>query len=473
MRPRRLVILLISLSLIGAACRDGVATDDDTTTTDSGTEATVAEGSITNCEAPGLDAATTGNVELGTFHFAYLPDYVVVSEEQAELAENAMVAAEIEFSEATIDQVLETDEERPTDPSVIAARECLEKVLQVFGVTTDAREVSLKIRVNNPGLLMAPVQAMGEAGHSGYKAPTEPEPLDRSHIELFNEPGDADPDAHLAAVVDSGIYPETPGLMDNVDYAPGLDLEPAGGDGHSHGTFVSGIIRQLAQKHRITFARAPVRPLGEFRWSHSDDPGDIELPDLTTELDVAEAILRLVHRHQHEPDRVKSLNLSLGAYSPKPDEDLWMLTTSLALDLWAQTFHDSTVFAAGGNDDQVDPLLPLWPGALDALTSVGAVNDPSEDTPVEIVWDDNGNELIWTDIPGQAPRVWIDALAPGSMLVNYTQPDVLAYWSGSSFATAVANGLSLRGDSPAAVPRAEVRGLSYWDGRGVATGTGP
>lgn len=467
MRPQRLTSFVVCLSLVGSACTNGAVTDDDATTTaPTGAETTVGEGPIENCAPPSaesLDSVITGDVDLGEFHFAYLADYVMVPEDQLDMAAKVMADTGIEFSEVTIDQVLETDEERLKDPSVAAARECLEKVLQVLDVEGDPREISLKIRATSSELLMAPIQAMGEAGHSGYKAPTEPEPLKESDVKLFNEAEDADPDAALAAVVDSGIYPDTPGLSANVDFAPGLDLEPAGGDGHSHGTFVSGIIRQLAQDHRITFARAPARPLRSFLWS--DDPGDIELPDLTTELDVAEAVLRLVHRHQNEPDRVQSLNLSLGAYSPMPDEDLWMVTTFLALDLWAQTFPESTVFAAGGNDDQVDPLLPLWPGALDTVTSVGALNDNGD--PAEIVWDDTGNELIWANIPGSADRFWVDALAPGSQLVNYTQPDVLAYWSGSSFATAVANGLHLRGETPIPPRRGDIQGLNYWDGNQI------
>jgi len=451
MSPRHFAVFLTCLSVLGAC-----------TPTDEATTSTEASDPSTTCE---VTTSESGGTDLEDNHTAYLSGYVVVPLDQVDATLSLLSDSGIDVGEAGIDDVL--GEEGLEDEEAVAARSSLNEIVQIFtvsenGADADPLAVAEDIRAQDPQLRIAPIHAIGEAGHIAFKAGTDPEPVEGD----IEPPADAAEDASLAAVVDSGIYGETPGLSGNVEMTQ-LDEEPSSGE-HSHGTFVSSIVRQLSSEHRITFARARMVPLADFAWSDGD-PGATDLTSLTTELHVAEAILRILHRHENESERVQSLNLSLGAYSPLLQGDTAMTTIFLVLDRWFATFPDAPVFAAGGNDPVVDPF---WPGALEPVVAVGALNDPPGAAPVEIVWhdsDDDGRseEVPWTDVTSTS-RDWIDDLAPGSLLVNYSQPEVLACWSGSSFASAVANGLYLRGESPIPPSRGDIAGLTYWDGTKIA-----
>lgn len=453
MSSRHIAVLLTCLSVIAAACGPSDVADPAATTE-------VVE-ETTNCE---LATSEAGTDAIEDSHVAYLSGYIVAPIDQIDETLARLGEAGIDAEAVGVSVVL--GEEGTGDADVEAARAALSEMIQVFAVSANDDEVdplvvAEDIRANNPELRIAPIHALGEAGHIGFKAGTDPESVEGS----IAAPADADEDAPLAAVVDSGIYPETPGLADNVDFTQ-LDVEPSSGQ-HSHGTFVSSIIRQLSPKHRIAFARARTIPLGDFTWSDGS-PANTGLTALTTELHVAEAILRIMHRH--EGATIDSLNLSLGAYSPLLAQDIAMTSLALALERWLETFTSSVVFAAGGNDPVTDPF---WPGALDSVVAVGALNDPTSGDPVEIVWHDSdgdgkSEEIPWADVSTQ--RAWIDELAPGSLLVNYSQPEVLACWSGSSFASAVANGLHLSTKPPASLHRAGFQGLTYWDGNQIQVG---
>lgn len=451
MRSRHIAVLLTCLSVIAAACGPSDVADPTATTEDAKES--------TTCE---LTTTESGPDPIEDNHVAYLSDYIVVPIDQREETLDRLSKDGINTEEVAIDLIL--GEEGTGDDDVEAARSALSGMIQVFAVSANGDDVDPlvvagDIRAQNPELRIAPIHALGESGHIGFKAGTDPE----SVVGDIGAPRDADENAPLAAVVDSGIYPETPGLAGNVEFTP-IDIEPLSNQ-HSHGTFVASIIRQLSPKHRIAFARARTVPLSDFTWSDGS-PGNTGLTALTTELHVGEAILRIMHRHQREA--VDSLNLSLGAYSPLLERDIAMTSLLMALDLWFGTFEKSRVFAAGGNDPVADPF---WPGALDSVVAVGALNDPPGATPSEIVWHDSdgdgkSEEILWADVTSN-PRGWIDELAPGSLLVNYSQPETLACWSGSSFASAVANGLHLSNETPASMSRGDVPRLTYWDGNQI------
>jgi hypothetical protein len=406
-----------------------------------------------------------GEAEVEEIHFAYMSGLVVVPMDELDVTQPFLEEMGIEQT-VPLDEVLGSIDDGEAEEEVVAARSLLGELIQVYTVGgADPFGIAQEIRAmagEGLELHIAPIHAIGEAAHSGYQAGTDPDPLQES----IDPPSEAPETADLAAVVDSGIYPNTPGLGGNLESHP-IDEEPASQDGHSHGTFVSSIIRQLSPEHRITFARAREVPLGDFAWSDGA-VGTTGLTTLSTEIHVAEAILRLVHRHQNEAGQVRSLNLSLGGYSTTVGEDLWMTTTSLAIDRWLQTFRGTPVFAAAGN---ASVTQTFWPAALESVTGVAALNDPASGSPVEIVWDQNHNEVPWASL-SSTPRPSTNELAPGSMLVNYTQPEMIACWSGSSFATAVANGLHLRGEASLLNPqnpphRADVAQLTYWDGTKV------
>lgn len=455
MRPRSLIVLFVTLAMLAISC-----------TPDGGVNTTAAE-----------DGATTsvsgeGEVDLREFQFGYMESYLLVPVDQAEETLAILADREVDVTETDLSELLpELEGEGDEIEEYSQAREMLDSMLRVFTVPQgddDALDVALMVREGNADLDASPVHAIGEAGHVSWAPGNEAMPV----------PGDSMPpipnarDEIYAAVVDSGIYPDAPGLNGNVVSRPS-DLEPGGGDGHSHGTFVSGIIRHLAPDHHITFARPRSVDVAAFTWvDHAGEHQQASGPTrqaLTSELHVAEAILRIVHRHQQDPERVRSLNLSVGAYSPLPTDDPALISVVRALERWFDAFPEAPVFAAGGNDPVIDPVLPFWPAALSmqmsGVRAIGALSDPTNGDPEEIVWD-NGAEKVWADY-NVGPRDWITALAPGSLLVNHTGVTTVAAWSGSSFATAVANALHLRREDPIPPRRVDIEGLVYWDGSQV------
>lgn len=419
-------------------------------------------------------------VGLSQFTHAYMTRYLILPADQAEETQAILNQQGVPVAPADLSAVLPVPEGEDAD-EFMAARDALSGLLVLLALTfepeddRDALDMALAVRDANSELDASPVHAIGEAAHVGWGPGNQATPIPNASV-----PGAADAtELTYAAVVDSGIHPDAPGLAGNVDFRV-TDLEPAGGDGHSHGTFVSSLIRRLAPTGCISFARARSIDMSELTWVDHDGARHQITGSppqaLTTELHVAEAIERLILRHEHQPDAVLSLNLSVGGYSALIEGDPALVSIAEALDVWFATFPHAPVFAAGGNDAVLDTDLKFWPGALSqsldqcdsggpCVRAVGALNDPEEGDPEEIVWDE-GTEMVWDDYQ-VGSRDWITDLAPGSLLVDYTSPDAVAAWSGSSFATAVANGLYLRGEDPIPPRRANVSDLVYSDGTQV------
>lgn len=215
-------------------------------------------------------------------------------------------------------------------------------------------------------------------------------------------------DGPTVAALDTGIpsdlrdlHPDLQGRMvtegDDVDvlYSSGDLLDHEGG----HGTFVSGILMQLAPWLRIN----PEKVL---------DPGGVG-DDRTVTLGLAKAKCSLA-------------NASLGGYT---HDDMPPPGLQAFLD---RRDPESVVVAAAGNNSQD---RPFWPAAFKHVIAVGAVdNRKGQLSPAKFTnfgdWVDccaPGVGVLSTYVKGQ----W-ELTAPGESGVE--QLDGWARWSGTSFA---------------------------------------
>ena len=177
-------------------------------------------------------------------------------------------------------------------------------------------------------------------------------------------------------------------------------LDPVAG----HGTFIAGLIEQLAPGCTVRVERV-VSPLGDAR-----------------ESDVLAAILAVAQSGQERPD-ILSLSFGGTALAQAP-----ALRSAIA----AAQLAGILVVASAGNDGS---CVPQYPAAYDGVIAVGALG-PDGPAP-------------WTNY-GE----WVDACAPGTDLVssffaafdgpeprvNTVDPDRFAgwaTWSGTSFAAPV------------------------------------
>ena len=220
------------------------------------------------------------------------------------------------------------------------------------------------------------------------------------------------------AVLDTGLF-DNPWLI-GVTKAPGAtDVWDADHDGYGdeeagHGTFISGLIRQVAPAAGIYVSKV----------LNSHGIGD--------DLGVATAIAAL-------PGDVSIINLSLGGYT---DHDGPPLALTLAL-------HDQhrAVVAAAGN---AASDRPFWPAAFPQVLGVGAIEQHSGK---------------WDRASYSNHGKWVKAVARGTNLQStfthaktlVAQSDVLdpahdpsitfddwASWDGTSFATPVAAAMIAR-----------------------------
>lgn len=259
----------------------------------------------------------------------------------------------------------------------------------------------------------SPIHALGFSWHAPYSA-TVPEPV-KDFVFPALPPGDRE---RVVAVVDTGIVdPEfLPDWMSSSIVHGQDDIETLGKGEVSHGTYVASLIRQVASGHVVSMARSPGYA-GDNGRSGKNHPK----PPPTTELHIADAVLRLIDRHR-VGCHVEALNLSMGgpALGRRP-----MTVLQAALAEWRSEFPQSPIFAAAGNSDSPEPI---YPAAFRHVRGVAAGEDGRE-----IVWDSAGNVIP------VGVRNWVDDVAPGSQLVGLsgTQPTDAISWSGSSFASAV------------------------------------
>lgn len=218
------------------------------------------------------------------------------------------------------------------------------------------------------------------------------------------------------AVIDTGI---DPGAVDasngwlggiEVDDGPGgnrdlLDSVPAPDgfldDAAGHGTFVAGVVRQLAPACEVTAVKA----------LDSDGVG--------TEFAVAEALFDLADTEA--PPHV--VNLSLACLA---SETLAPIAISAALEALRERHPDIVIVAAAGNDGSA---VPAWPAAHKAVVSVGAVEGQR---PARY-----SNHGYWVDFSVPADGV-VSTYVQGTRVLQTGErvehTGAYAAWSGTSFA---------------------------------------
>ena len=334
------------------------------------------------------------------------------------------------------DEALLGGEDAPED--VNAVSEQIDDVVGLIRASQhDPAQLSVFLNQQRPGTGASPIHAVAPALHWLFKPGTDPVP--RSVV--LDNPGDSDETRPYVAVIDSGLvheaaeWAETPHVRyDEFD----IEVNPGAA---SHGTFITGLIRQISPLNRVSMARVPFRDGGDFATSNETPPAGVALSD---EMFVFEAVVRLINRHVADGTDVAALNMSLGTYTCDPEGEDLLVVLAAALEMWSQAFPESELFAAGGNEEHDQPF---WPGALATVRAVAAANLASE----QVVWANQVEKAY----PG---RPWIDDVAPGSNLVSLSGVNnQLVSWSGSSFATAVAAALFARPEEPTAD-----RSLDWW-----------
>jgi subtilisin family serine protease len=223
------------------------------------------------------------------------------------------------------------------------------------------------------------------------------------------------------AVVDTGVDPAAvaadhgwlagiavehgpDGNRDLLDSVPAPDgyLDDAAG----HGTFVAGLIRQLAPSCDVLAVKA------------------LDSDGIGTELSVAEALFRLVDADVAP----QVVNLSLACVA---GEGLAPIAIDAALDALVERHPDTVVVAAAGNDGTT---VPAWPAAHKAVVAVGAGDRLRAAT--------YSNRGYWVDYTVPADGIvstYVHGTRPapgttdGGVLPRQFEGDYAA-WTGTSFA---------------------------------------
>lgn len=348
------------------------------------------------------------------------------------------------------------DGEEPETPSYPEERAeilaMIREVVDVIPVEGDPYDIVDELRERRKTARVSPIHGVGYESHGSYMPGTDPKPIGLGRLLGVRQAGRA-AGTRWIAVVDSGISNPTSlpsWLTNSLEFHPLIDVETYSPHWASHGTFIAGMMRQLAPSHGVSMARArPVLAIDDLNrkplfWPHYED-----IPMPTTELHVLEAVARLIlrHRRRGDSDGVTALNLSLGAHARPEDPDPFMIGLEIAVDLWrAEMGDDCPIFAAGGNQD--DPR-PIYPAALDGVRGVGATPYGGR---VQVVWDDKQHAIR------AGTRRWISDAAPGADVVSLEgMGENLIEWSGSSFASAAAASAFAEGR-----PSIRSGGIDWW-----------
>jgi len=312
------------------------------------------------------------------------------------------------------------------DEDVMAARSALEsaavEVAVADLVTPRVRRLVVKVDTSNAqsgSQLRAAAEVVRNAGLRvsanhvlpfspwWFKADASPEP---SPLILAPRPFDSAKGAGVnVAVIDTGLDDQASvrtdqwladivGDADPGSLGPTPNLGAAGG----HGTFVAGIIRQVAPGCTVKVYRA------------------LDADGVGGEVQVAQAILKAA------ADGADVINLSLGGSTLFGDPPLAIE------DALANIPQRVQVVAAAGNDGS---FTPTWPAAFKRVVSVGAL------------------EYEMTPSPYSNRGPWVDVSTVGSgavsTFVSGTEADgevfagdsPCAVWSGTSFAAPQVAGL--------------------------------
>jgi thermitase len=218
------------------------------------------------------------------------------------------------------------------------------------------------------------------------------------------------------AIIDTGINRElrTDGWLQTIDEDAQnedfLDVVPGDGvlaESGGHGTFVSGIVQQIAPESTITVYRA----------MDSEGMGPVDL--------VGSAIV------QAAADGANIINLSLGtpAVNHQPP-----LPLTAALDTLQADYPGVIVVASAGNNGDA---TPVYPAAMDGVVAVGALKPDM----LPVGWSSFGPWVDCSAIGVGVSSTFVEGdevHADGTIQVF--GPDAWAIWSGTSFSAAQITG---------------------------------
>jgi subtilisin family serine protease len=289
-------------------------------------------------------------------------------------------------------------------------------VLRLRRPAADATEVaSVCQALRALGIAAAPnyVTAAGPVG-KGVLGIAAPQP---TRVDPGNRPaGDLRGSGIRVAIVDTGIdrgaAEASTGWLEGIEVSDGpsgnrdlLDSVPAPDgfldDAAGHGTFVAGVVRQLAPACEVTVVRA----------LDSDGVG--------TEFAAAEALFDLAD----SPAPPHVVNLSLACLAA---ETLAPVAMRAAIEALRDRHPDTVIVAAAGNDGST---VPAWPAAHKMVLSVGALDGQR---PARY-----SNRGHWVDFSVPADGV-VSTYVQGTR-VSQTGDTIehagaYAAWSGTSFA---------------------------------------
>ncbi len=249
-------------------------------------------------------------------------------------------------------------------------------------------------------------------------------------LPVLPDPAPPAPDAPLVVVIDTGLSADAAdrvdGWLHDIVTAPGdvdpLDVLDEHGalvaddlldPGAGHGTFVAGVVRQVAPGARVELIRA------------------LDTDGLGDEVAIAQAIARAGERFSAVAGGRGVLNLSFGLEAADPGE------VPLALDAALRALPPGVVVvAAAGNSASG---LPVWPAASDRVLGVAALT--TDGAPAD--WSNRGDwvdcaavgeGVVSTFVVGREPREPV----PGEQAETFPRPGEegrsCALWTGTSFA---------------------------------------
>jgi hypothetical protein len=292
------------------------------------------------------------------------------------------------------------------------AEEVLDAIARVRRATAGRPQGPARIAPNHvlAGEQPDPVTFTGEPRIQGGNATcARPETLPKSLPLRTTQPGDGK--GVTIAVLDTGLFQHPwlapPVVTSAANAADTWDLDGDGfGDAEAgHGTFVSGLIRQVA----------PAAHILDGKVLDSHGVGD--------DLAVAQAIEQL-------PAAVRIVNLSLGGYTEDDSAPL-----AIAGALRTIRARGGAIVAAAGN---AGDRRPFWPAAFKQVVGVGAVDFAGTWTRPE--WSNYG--------------YWVDAVARGANVAStYKLKGITKFVAGPG----------------AAVTRRTFNGWARWDGTSFST----
>jgi hypothetical protein len=245
-------------------------------------------------------------------------------------------------------------------------------------------------------------------------------------------PGGSHKPGVAVAVIDSGIAADRRAdgwlravVRDrNVDPLGTVGRQRSLDAGAGHGTFVAGVVQQVA-------------PDVDIRMYRAVDSGGIG-----SEVEVACAMVRAAG------DGASVINLSVGTQSAA-DEAPVALT--VAMQILAERYPQVLVVAAAGNDGDT---RPCWPAALPGVVAVAGLTAGGRSS----VWSSRGD---WVDCAAVGEGV-VSTYVAGRKGDAVFGADAWACWTGTSFAAPQVAGAVARAcaDSPGMTPRAALAQLT-------------